>query len=83
MAHFATFLAQEHGDLIRALAAYNAGPSRVTLWNARKGVSDPEVFVERIPFVETRDYVRAILRGREIYRVLYGLNAKSAEQQGR
>ena len=32
------------------LAAYNAGPSRVTLWTARKGTNDPEVFVERIPF---------------------------------
>jgi peptidoglycan lytic transglycosylase len=73
IAHLATFRALERGDLVRTLAAYNAGPSRVTTWSAKRGVDDPEVFVERIPFVETRDYVRAILRGREIYTALYGL----------
>jgi soluble lytic murein transglycosylase-like protein len=31
------------------------------------------VFVERIPFAETRDYVRAIIRGRDAYAALYGL----------
>ncbi len=69
--HLATFIAQERGDTLRGLAAYNAGPSRVTVWAARRGVSDPEVFVERIPFAETRDYVRAIVRGREVYATIY------------
>jgi soluble lytic murein transglycosylase len=72
-AHFATFLTQEDGDLVRTLAAYNAGPSRVAAWATKRGVDDPEVFVERIPFAETRDYVRAILRGREMYARLYNL----------
>ena len=54
------------------LAAYNAGGSRVALWSQKRGVEDPEVFVERIPFVETRDYVRIVLRNRERYRALYG-----------
>jgi soluble lytic murein transglycosylase len=73
VAHLSTFLGQEHGILVRGLAAYNAGPSRVTLWSARRGTSDPEVFVERIPFTETRDYVRAIMRGRDLYAALYHL----------
>ena len=54
------------------LAAYNAGRSRVERWSKRIGVDDPEVFVERISFVETRDYVRIIQRNEEIYRALYG-----------
>jgi soluble lytic murein transglycosylase len=54
------------------LAAYNAGKSRVERWSKRIGVDDPEVFVERISFVETRDYVRIIQRNEEIYRALYG-----------
>ena len=54
------------------LAAYNAGGSRVTRWLQKRGVDDPEVFTERIPFVETRDYVRIVLRNRELYRALYG-----------
>ena len=70
--HLATFLGIEGGNIPRGLAAYNAGPSRVAEWVLRRGVADDEVFVERIPFGETRDYVRAILRGREIYATVYG-----------
>ena len=55
----------------RALAAYNAGESRVTRWSKKKGADDPEIFTERIPFTETRDYVKSVLRNREFYRVLY------------
>jgi soluble lytic murein transglycosylase len=72
-AHLATFLAQEKGNVVRTLAAYNAGPSRVAAWATKRGVDDPEMFVERIPFTETRDYVRTILRAREAYAHLYGL----------
>jgi soluble lytic murein transglycosylase len=55
----------------RALAAYNAGQSRVTRWAGKHGVADPELFIERIPFAETRDYVRIVLRNAELYRALY------------
>lgn len=57
----------------RALAAYNAGADRVARWRSIRGVDqDPEVFVERIPFAETRDYVRRVLRNLAVYRSLYG-----------
>jgi soluble lytic murein transglycosylase len=69
--HLADALRQ-YPDLTRALAAYNAGGSRVTRWNRKAGVSDPEVFAERIPFDETRNYVRIVQRNVEMYRVLYG-----------
>ena len=61
-----------YSDDGRALAAYNAGRSRVERWAKKHGVSDPEVFVERIPYRETRDYVRIIQRNREFYSSLYG-----------
>lgn len=55
-----------------ALAAYNAGTPRVDRWRELRGTKDdPEVFIERIPFVETRDYVRRILRNQAFYRFLY------------
>jgi soluble lytic murein transglycosylase len=54
-----------------ALAAYNAGESRLVRWLRRRGARDPELFVERIPFTETRDYVRIVLRNRAMYRALY------------
>ena len=59
-------------DPTRALAAYNAGASRVTRWSHRPGANDPEQFAEWIPFVETRDYVRAVIRNGEVYARLYG-----------
>lgn len=56
----------------RALAAYNAGASRVARWIRRPGSDDPELFAEWIPYTETRDYVRIVQRNAEIYRALYG-----------
>jgi len=58
-------------NIERVLAAYNAGESRVARWIQKKGSDDPEVFTERIPFVETRDYVRSIVRNRAFYSTLY------------
>ncbi|MEP6729335.1 MAG: transglycosylase SLT domain-containing protein [bacterium] len=55
----------------RALAAYNAGASRVTRWMKRPGADDPELFTEWVPFTETRDYVRLVLRNAAVYRALY------------
>jgi soluble lytic murein transglycosylase len=70
-----SFHLRELGDRYRRpgdiLAAYNAGMSRVERWSRRIGVEDPEVFAERIPFIETRGYVRVIQRNQEIYRMLY------------
>ncbi len=51
-----------------ALAAYNAGESRVEDWQSAGPYSGIDEFVESIPFTQTRDYVQAILRNIEIYR---------------
>ncbi|HEY0994663.1 MAG TPA: lytic transglycosylase domain-containing protein, partial [Gemmatimonadaceae bacterium] len=68
---------REWPSLVRALAAYNAGGSRVRRWAKKAGAADPEIFAERIPFDETRDYVRIVQRNVEIYRALYGWKAGS------
>lgn len=70
VAHLATLI-HTQSDVVRALAAYNAGESRVTRWSRKRGGDDPELFTERIPFTETREYVKNILRNEEFYRVLY------------
>jgi soluble lytic murein transglycosylase len=51
-----------------ALAAYNAGDSRVIDWQAAGPYRGMDEFVESIPFTQTRDYVQSILRNEEIYR---------------
>lgn len=71
-AHLRAALSQS--NLPRALAEYNAGGSRVRRWAKRLGADDAELFIERIPFVETRDYVRIVMRNAELYRALYGLH---------
>ena len=64
-------LVHKYPEVVKSLAAYNAGESRVEKWSTKAGANDPEVFTERIPFVETRDYVRIILRNRAYYQALY------------
>jgi soluble lytic murein transglycosylase len=69
--HFAEALEACGGSIEAALAAYNAGATPVNRWLTRHGTSDPEVFIERIPYVETRDYVRRVLYNQARYDFLY------------
>lgn len=61
------------GSVEKVLAAYNAGPHRVDTWTAQRGELEAELFIESIPFTETRQYVMIVLANREHYRRLYGL----------
>lgn len=53
-----------------ALAAYNAGDSRVVVWKAAGPYTGMDEFIESIPFTQTREYVEAILRNEETYRAI-------------
>ena len=56
------------GDLLRLLAAYNAGPGNVARWQqAGRRRTDPLLFVESIPIEETRHYVQRVLAYSWIY----------------
>src|SRR5690606_5955015 len=55
-----------------AAAGYNAGPHRVESWLSAFGNLDMDEFIEHIPFVETRNYVKKVVRNFGIYRDLYG-----------
>ena len=70
MAHLDAMLRQ-YPRVEYALAAYNAGGAPVRRWRQKHGTDDPELFVERIPYDETRDYVRILLRNQAMYRTLY------------
>ncbi len=56
------------GLLPKVIAAYNAGPTPVTRWNSEiRDNGDPLLFIESIPYWETRGYVSIILRNYWIY----------------
>jgi soluble lytic murein transglycosylase len=55
----------------KAIAAYNAGEAAVDRWEREIVTDDIEEFVERIPYVETRGYVKLVLRNHRIYKRLY------------
>ncbi|MDO8526483.1 MAG: transglycosylase SLT domain-containing protein [Deltaproteobacteria bacterium] len=54
-----------------SVAAYNAGEEAVARWLSLRQDESPEMFVEEIPFDETRDYVRRVLTAQSIYHWLY------------
>ncbi len=55
------------GNRVLATAAYNAGPHRVDRWLPESGSIDARIWVENIPFNETREYVRRVLGAQTIF----------------
>ncbi len=70
-AHLTALLETYDGDVILALAAYNAGGRAVARWRRYPEASDPLRFVERVPYEETRGYLKTVLRNIELYRALH------------
>jgi soluble lytic murein transglycosylase len=71
MQYLKDLLARYSNNRQKAIAAYNAGESAVDRWEKEIPSDDIEEFVERIPYVETRGYVKLVLRNQQIYKSLY------------
>ncbi|MBS1984146.1 MAG: lytic transglycosylase domain-containing protein [Bdellovibrionales bacterium] len=71
VSHLANRVKDMGGSWICATAAYNAGAPPVKKWLANYDYTNPVAFIERISFMETRNYVRAILRNYMNYRRIY------------
>ena len=72
------------GNHILAFAAYNAGRGRAQEWiktfgDPRDPKVDPVDWVERIPIMETRNYVQRVMENMQIYRARLGTNAPSQD----
>ncbi len=76
-AFLGTLIDRYNGNLLLALVAFNAGPSRADQWietygDPRSANVDSVDWIERIPFDETRNYVQRVLENVQVYRALLG-----------
>jgi soluble lytic murein transglycosylase len=69
--HFKELLQRYSNNLVKAIAAYNAGESAVARWERQISAEDEEEFIERITYGETRLYVKLVLRNHRIYSRIY------------
>ncbi len=67
IAHLKEMLDHYHGHPILATAAYNAGSHRVDMWLKENIISDSILWIEQIPYRETREYVKNVLTYQQIY----------------
>lgn len=66
------------GLLPRVIAAYNAGPAPIALWTGEgRGQGDPLLYIESIPYWETRGYVPIVLRNYWVYEQRLGQSSTS------
>ena len=75
-------LIEEFGSVELALAAYNAGPGIVRKWQKRYPTDNIELFVEMIPYSETREYVRLVRRNFRVYETLLSRPQLLGETRG-
>ncbi len=64
-------LRAKHGHPALAIGAYNAGSGAVDRWMKARGGDDLDLFVELIPYDETRNYVKRVLASQAAYAYLY------------
>ena len=69
--YFADLLHEYNDNILLALTAYNAGKGYVKKWIDQGTINKDGTDIENIPFKETNNYVRKILRDYTIYQDLY------------
>ncbi len=70
-----------NNNLFLLAAAYNAGPGALSKWRREQldGVTDPLLFIESLPYAETRDYTAKVLANFWIYRLRLGQATSSLD----
>ena len=70
-AYLHQMLERSDGNMVFALASYNAGPGNCDKWRKTFSGDDMDAFIENIPFAETKDYVKRVLGNYAAYHTLY------------
>ncbi|MGR8930156.1 MAG: transglycosylase SLT domain-containing protein [Gammaproteobacteria bacterium] len=65
--YFKKLFDRYNGHYAMAIAAYNAGPSRVKQWLPQEGSMPADIWIETIPYKETRAYVSSVVMNTLIY----------------
>jgi soluble lytic murein transglycosylase len=77
-----TLLDDFEGNHILATAAYNAGPNRVKGWLEKQNMILPhDIWIETLPFHETRNYIQNVLAFSVIYAHRLGINSPLIAKQ--
>jgi len=66
-------------DLLKMVAAYNAGPGAVLNAVARVGDDDPLLLIESLPALETRNYVERVMASYWTYKRMFGEPTRSLD----
>ena len=64
-------ISKRFGEVIQIAGSYNAGPGRMKEWLKRFPDRDLDEFVESIPYIETRNYVKRVFRTHQLYKAIY------------
>ena len=70
-AYLALLLKHYSGREVESIAAYNAGEGMVDLWIKSRNLPDQLAWIEAIPFGETRNYVKTVIRNKAVYELLW------------
>lgn len=71
--YFSKLLRSFNGDLVLALAAYNAGPTKVRSWGIDPWGQDQDALIEALPVPATRAYVRQVLTSYRLFKRMQGI----------
>ncbi|MGO8755452.1 MAG: transglycosylase SLT domain-containing protein [Gallionellaceae bacterium] len=75
-----SMLSRFNNSPVLATAAYNAGPTRARQWCGEIPM-EGAIYIETIPFDETREYVKKVMSNTEYYAELFGKPARSLKER--
>lgn len=67
VAHLSELQERFDGDPLKVAAAYNAGVGAAERWQRERPRTDPDIWIETLPYYETRDYVSKVLAFATVY----------------